>query len=85
MKESQDWTYIEDGNDLRELGVYDQLDMEYGKRIANMFLDWVESPEYKQTDYRIWVAVDETESATISKDIDGIDPEATLLLNRIQM
>ena len=39
MKESQDWTYIEDGNDLRELGVYDQLDMEYGKRIANMFLD----------------------------------------------
>lgn len=47
LREGGDIAYIFDEEGFKRSGIYDELTMSYGKKIADIFLDWVKSPEYK--------------------------------------
>lgn len=65
LREGGDIAYVLDGESLKDSGIYDKLAEVYGQKIADIFLDWVNSPEYKNGRFVItyeWGP----ESATIS-------------------
>ena len=47
LREGGDIAYIFDEEGFKESGIYDKLAEVYGQKIADIFLDWVKSPEYK--------------------------------------
>lgn len=55
LKESQEWIMIVDPDDLKDSGVYDELADVYNSYIANIFVDWVNTPEYMKSNYKIWI------------------------------
>lgn len=47
FREGGDIAYVFDEEGFKESGIYDKLAEAYGQNIADIFLDWVKSPEYK--------------------------------------
>ena len=53
LKEFQEWIIIRDGADLTDSGIYDLLKETYSSKVADIFLDYVNSPEYYKSEYKI--------------------------------
>lgn len=47
LREGGDISFIFDEKAFKSSGIYDKLAEVYGNKIADIFLDWVKSPEYK--------------------------------------
>lgn len=73
-----DWVMVLDEDDFHNSGVYDKFVEIYGSRVAELFLDWVKSPEYGKSSYKIWIPSGDPEKALISSK-EGIS--ASLFLN----
>lgn len=55
LHDDSDWIMILDSDDLKDSGVYDELADVYNSYIANIFSDWVNTPEYMKSNYKIWI------------------------------